>query len=60
MAYTSMAIYTIIPRADGRSFDIQIVGDKRDCRTIFDFETEIETNWWITNDRGFDDARGEP
>jgi len=46
-----MATYTVVPRADGLGYDIQIVADNGGRQTRLGFKTEADAAAWIAEDK---------
>jgi hypothetical protein len=49
-----MATYTVTPQANGRGFQILVVGTNGTRQTMLGFATEAEANEWIASDEALD------
>jgi len=51
-----MATYTVIPRTDQTGFDVAVVGNDGARQTLLGFETEVDAQAWIEQDKRQSDA----
>jgi hypothetical protein len=51
-----MTIYTIVPVADGRSFNVAVIGSNGARQTMLGFASEAEAEVWISQDKRLDGA----
>jgi hypothetical protein len=55
-----MTDYKIVPHADGKGFDVEVVSVNGAHQTMLSFATEAEAEEWIASDRQRDHNAGPP